>query len=363
MATPSGFHSLELIEIRPETVDARTLVFGIPEPLQPAFRAKPGQHVTLQLVLDGEEVRRSYSLTALDCPDRIAVTIKRVPGGLVSPHLHATAALGQFYDVSAPQGRFSVPPLMGKPRRHLAIVAGSGITPLIGMIEQVLAEDDASDFTLIYGNRTPERIIFRERLETLKNRHLDRLTLIHVLSRDAEADVPLLTGRIDGPRVGRLVAALLPPLAVDTYYLCGPGSLIKDSRDALMGLGVARERIKFEFFKSGPETPPRVRTPEPATAEVETGGADVTVVIDGARRSFRVPPGGHIVDAALAAGIAVPYSCKGGMCCTCRAKLIEGRVEMTRNFSLEPWEQEAGFVLACQSVPTTDRVVLNFDQM
>ena len=362
MAAAQGFHMLEVARTARETAEALTLVLSVPAALAERFRAVPGQHLGFRFMLDGEEARRNYSITSLGTPGELAVTVKRVAGGLVSNHIHTAVAAGQAHEVGPPTGRFVVPKGEGA-RTHVAIVAGSGITPVIGMIEQVLRDEPASRFVLLYGNRSVDAIIFRERLEALKDRHIARLTVLHVLSRDEAADVPLLAGRIDGAKVKALLAATIGTAVADRYYLCGPGTMIKDARDVLLADGVARERIGFEFFKQGPEpTTRRAITPRPVK-DAAPAGTEAVIIFDGARKTFRVPPGGHIVDAALAAGISVPYSCKGGMCCTCRAKLVEGRIEMTRNFSLEPWEMAAGFVLACQSVPQTARVVLDFDQM
>jgi ring-1,2-phenylacetyl-CoA epoxidase subunit PaaE len=362
MATPGGFHALSISRIVSETVDAKTIVFSVPDALADTFTGLPGQHVTLRFLFDGAEERRSYSLTPVAGPGELSVTVKHVPGGLVSSHLHRSVRVGDSIEASPPTGRFVLPAISETPRTFLAIVAGSGITPVSGMISRALEAHPGNRFVLIYGNRSPDRIIFRERLDALKDRYLARFTHVHVLSRDAESDVPSLVGRIDKARISALVPALLPVAAVDMAYLCGPGTMIKDARDGLLALGLPKERIRFEFFKQGPEPAVPRRVVETVQA-APTTGKEVVIILDGVRKSFRVPAGGHVVDAALAAGIAVPYSCKGGMCCTCRAKLIEGKVHMSRNFSLQDWEMDAGFVLACQAVPETEQVVLDFDRM
>ncbi len=251
----------------------------------------------------------------------------------------------------------------GDNRTYLAIAAGSGITPVMAMIRYILAAEPQSRFILIYGNRSFDSIIFREALQDLKDSNLDRLIVFHVLSRDADNDVPLLSGRIDADKIRQLMTTLVPLADVDHAFLCGPGSLIKDARDTLLGLGLSREKVHFEYFRAGPEMTQRRVSATPSVAEAPSKGAEAVLVIDGARHTLRVEPGLHIVDAALAAGIRVPYSCKGGMCCTCRAKVVEGTLKMDRNFSLEPWEIEAGFILTCQAQPTSDRVVLDYDQM
>jgi ring-1,2-phenylacetyl-CoA epoxidase subunit PaaE len=364
MATPSGFHALCLDRIIEETVDAKTLILAIPPHLRERFAGVSGQHVTLRFEIEGQEERRSYSLTPIAGAGELSVTVKLVQGGLVSSHIHTNLAPGALIDVGPPSGRFVLPPAETEtPRTFLAIAAGSGITPISGMIGEALARHPGNRFVLVYGNRSADRIIFRERLEAMKDRHLGRFALVHVLSRDADGDVPVLAGRIDAARVARLVPSLVPPSTIDVAYLCGPGTMIKEARDALLGLGLAKERIKFEFFKQGPESSEPRRQAAPPIATAPPAGSEAVVIVDGVRKSFRVPAGGHVVDAALSAGIAVPYACKGGMCCTCRAKLVEGRVTMTRNFSLQDWEMAAGFVLACQAVPETERVVLDFDRV
>ncbi|MBO0763354.1 MAG: 2Fe-2S iron-sulfur cluster binding domain-containing protein, partial [Hyphomicrobiaceae bacterium] len=239
--------------------------------------------------------------------------------------------------------------------------AGSGITPVMALIRHVLAREPSSSFTLIYGNRAVGSIIFREALDDLKDRHLRRLSVLNVLSRDSEADVPSLSGRIDADKVRQLLPLVARPADIDEVYLCGPGDLIKTARQALMEAGVARERIHFEYFRVGPDSVQRRVTALKPNTSAPIEGAEVVAIVDGTRHTFRVPPGGLVVDAALAARVRVPYSCKGGMCCTCRARLVEGQVRMVRNFSLEAWETAAGFVLTCQAQPATSRVVLDYN--
>jgi ring-1,2-phenylacetyl-CoA epoxidase subunit PaaE len=357
------FHPLPIDAVRRETADALSFALAVPEKLSDTFRYRPGQHLVVRATLGGEEVRRTYSISSDPADPRLWITIKRVDGGVFSSHAHEHLAAGATIEAMRPVGRFVAPDDGGDGRTYLAIAAGSGITPVMAMIRHVLAREPHSSFTLIYGNRSVDSIIFRQALDDLKDRYLGRLSVLHVLSRDTEAEVPLLSGRIDGARIGRLLPLVAAPGDIDQAYLCGPGDLIKNARDALLEAGVARGRIHFEYFRAGPE-PARRRAPPPRLPEAAAAaGAEVTAVVDGTRQTFRVPPGGRIVDAALAAGVRVPYSCRGGMCCTCRARLVDGKVHMVRNFSLEPWETEAGFVLTCQSEPTTARVVVDYDQM
>jgi ring-1,2-phenylacetyl-CoA epoxidase subunit PaaE len=358
------FHALPIAAVRRETADAISFALAVPEALRENYRYRAGQHLVVRATLDGEEVRRTYSISSDPADNELWITVKRVDGGAFSGHAHAVLREGATLEVMHPAGRFVAPDDGGDGRTYLAIAAGSGITPVMGLIRHVLAREPNSRFTLAYGNRSVDSIIFREALDDLKDRYLGRLSVLHVLSRDVEADVPLLSGRIDGDKVRQLLPIVGPPVEIDHVYLCGPGDLIKDARKALLDAGVARERIHFEYFRAGPESVQRRTAPAAKSAEVAPAtGAEVIAVIDGARHVFRVPDGGLVVDAALVAGVRVPYSCKGGMCCTCRAKLVEGEVVMLRNFSLEGWEVEAGFVLTCQAQPRSNRVVLDYDQM
>ena len=358
------FHPLRIAQVRRETADTMSIALAVPPELTDAYRFRPGQHLVVRSMLDGAEMRRTYSISSGPDDNELWLTIKRVDGGQFSSHAHQHFKPDSTIEAMPPAGRFVVPPPNGRARSFVAIAAGSGITPVMAMIRQVLAAEPESRFTLIYGNRSFDSIIFREALADLKDRYLDRLMVVHVLSREADADVPELNGHIDAAKVEHFMTSLVSVSDVDQFFLCGPGSLIKDAFQQLKAMGVPRERVHFEYFKAGPEVAERPSRPAPQpSSNAPQEGVPVVVTIDGARYAFRVQRGEHVVDAAIAAGVRVPYSCKGGMCCTCRAKLVEGSVEMTRNFSLEPWEIDAGFVLTCQSRPTSDRVVLDYDQL
>jgi ring-1,2-phenylacetyl-CoA epoxidase subunit PaaE len=272
-----------------------------------------------------------------------------------------------------PAGRFILPESDGSPRHIVAFAAGAGITPILAIVKHALARERETSLTLIYGNRMPQSILFREELEDLKDRHLGRFTLLHVLSRNEETSAPLFEGRIDAAKVRTFAARLFRPAEVAHVFLCGPGSMIKEARNTLIELGLPRARIHHEFFAPAGEAyrgrkapPPQPSPPtEMASAapSANTQGTEAIAILDGIRHRFTVPPGERVVDAALAAGIRVPYSCKGGMCCTCRARLIEGEAEMATNYSLEPWEIERGFILTCQAMPKSQRLVVDYDQM
>jgi ring-1,2-phenylacetyl-CoA epoxidase subunit PaaE len=366
-AAAHDFHRLTIAEVRRETADAISVRFEIPDSLREAFRFRPGQHLNLRAMLAGAEQRRSYSICS--GPDEASprIAIKRVPGGLFSTWANDALAAGHTLDVMPPAGRFVLPPGDGSDRHIVLLAAGAGITPIIAIAKQALASEPATRLTLIYGNRTPESTLFRQELEDLKDLHLQRFNLLHVLSRNEESDAPLFEGRITGEKVQRFAERLLPVNDIAHIFLCGPGSMIKETRNAFLALGMARERVHHEFFAAGggayrsaPPPPAIASTNKPA--EVATG-AEVIAILDGVRHRFTVPAGSHVVDAALQAGIRVPYSCKAGMCCTCRARVLEGGAQMTTNYSLEPWEIDKGFILTCQAVPSSERLVLDYDQL
>ncbi len=371
------FQPLAIAEVKRETPEAISVVLEVPEPLRDAFRFKPGQHLPVRAVIGGEEQRRTYSICSCPGEARLRIAIKRVADGRFSNWANDTLKAGGTLEAMPPAGRFVLPAGDGKARHIVALAAGAGITPIIAMVKHALAQEPDTSFTLVYGNRTLESILFAEELEDLKDRHLGRFTLLNVLSRNEESSAPLLQGRITGETVKALASRLFKPDEVAHVFLCGPGSMIKEARDALLALGMPRAQIHHEFFaaaggayrgKQAPVgekalSPPPSPKGERGSAGRSAQGTEAIAILDGVSHRFVVPPGGHVVDAALAAGVRVPYSCKGGMCCTCRAKLVEGQAEMTLNYSLEPWEMERGFILTCQAVPKSERLVVDYDQM
>lgn len=356
------FHALEIARVTPDTADAVRLTLRPPEAVAEHFKFRPGQHLVVRAMIDGREVRRTYSICSGPDDASLEVTVKRVDGGWFSNHANETLKAGATLEAMPPSGRFTLPGSDGTARTYLAIAAGSGITPIMAMIRHAMTREPGSRFVLVYGNRTSSSILFRQELDDLKDRNLGRLTVAHVLSRGDDDDVPLLAGRIDGERLKALVPKLLTPATIDQAFLCGPGSLIKDAMGALQEMGLARDKIHFEFFKRGDAAEEPRRTP--ATGRAETPqGVELVVAIDGGRHTVRMQPGETILEAALRAGLNAPYSCKGGMCCTCRGKLVDGKATMAENFSLEPWEMERGFILTCQARPDTARVAVDYDEM
>ncbi|WP_121631388.1 2Fe-2S iron-sulfur cluster-binding protein [Tropicibacter alexandrii] len=345
------FHQLTISEVRPEGDGAVAVSFDVPETAREAFAFAPGQYLTLRADVDGADLRRSYSIAT--APGRgLTVGIKRVEGGVFSTFAQSLK-VGDAIQVMPPEGRFTC---KGEGRVVL-VAAGSGVTPMVAIAAERLAA--GAEVTLVYGNRNSGSIMFREALEQLKDRYLERFTLIHVLSREPQ-DVDLLNGRVSGAKLLELAKAGAIDLAgAEGVFLCGPGEMIEDVAQALEGL-VPPERVHFERFYT--EDGPRPARSAAAEKAAEAG-VQVEVVLDGARRSFAFEAqDDNVVDAAARAGLELPYSCKGGMCCTCRCKVAGGAAEMAVNYSLEPWELEAGFILACQARPVSDSLVLDFDE-
>lgn len=346
------FHDLTIREVRHETADAVAISFDLPEDLADIFHWKPGQYLTLRAQVDGQDIRRSYSIASL--PGKpLTVGVKHVPGGAFSSFAQALTP-GTRVQVMPPEGRFTCK----DEARLVLIAAGSGVTPMVAMAADALAR--GAEVTLIYGNRNTGTIMFRDALEGLKDRYLDRFTLIHILSREPQ-DVALLNGRITGEKITSLARAGAVDLAqADGIFLCGPGDMIDDVTATLEQDGIPRDRIHFERFFTAGEAP---RKPRSAAADAAAAqGVAVAVVLDGTRRTLMFSAEDDtVLDAAERQGLDLPYSCRGGMCCTCRCKVAEGSAEMAVNYSLEPWELEAGFTLACQARPTSDTLVLDFD--
>jgi ring-1,2-phenylacetyl-CoA epoxidase subunit PaaE len=361
MAHPR-FHRLRIASLQPETSQAVTISFDVPSQLASAYRFTPGQYLTLRATIDGEDIRRSYSICAAPEDNELRVAIKHVEGGAFSTWVNAALREGDEISVMTPDGRFHLPPPDAAAavdgRLLVALAAGSGITPVLSILKAALRREPASRFVLFYGNRTTESIMFRQQLEDLKDRHMSRLSVFHVLSREQQ-DIPVLNGHLDAAKVALLMRTMVPFAAIDQAFICGPQPMIEGLEKTLADLGLARDRIHVERFTPGAGGRPRPALVTPAAAPK----AVATVISEGARWDIPVAEGEAVIDAAIRAGRSLPYSCKGGMCCTCRAKLLEGKVEMTMNYSLEPWETDAGFILTCQSHPLTERVVIDYDQV
>lgn len=353
-----SFHTLRVVSLRRETEDAVSLAFDVPAALRAAYAFAPGQYLTLRATIDGEDVRRSYSICSGLDDGELRVAIKRVEGGVFSTWANASLRVGDELEVMTPDGRFGVAIEPEAARTLVAFAAGSGITPILSILKTILAREPRSRLALFYGNRSTESIMFRGELEDLKDRFLSRLSVFHVLSREQQ-DVPVLNGRLDAEKVGVLMRSMIPVASVDHAFVCGPQPMIEGLEKSLADVGLPRERIHVERFTPAAGGRPRAVVVPPSAPPK----AIATVISEGVRSEIPVADGEAIIDAAIRAGRNLPYSCKGGMCCTCRARLLEGRVEMTVNYSLEPWETDAGYVLTCQSHPLTKHVVLDYDQV
>ncbi len=351
-------HRLRVAAVEPLTDDAVALTLAVPDRLEELFRFQPGQHVALVRAGHDDELRRSYSICS-PVGGSLRVAVKRLPDGAFSAFVHDELHVGDELDVLPPAGRFTVT-LDPTRRRHCAaIAAGSGITPVLSILASVLAVEPASRCTLIYGNRTTNSIMFIEELEDLKDRYPDRFQMIHVLSREPQP-VPLTEGRVDGPKLEELLETLVPPDDVDDWFVCGPFSMVETARATLRGRGVQPALIHTELFHA--QDAAVVTQPGVDDSASPTAGALVTIALHGRRTELRVARNGpSILDAALAVRADAPYACKGGVCGTCRCRLVEGEVRMDHAYALEDDEIDAGLMLACQSHPVSDTVMVDFD--
>ena len=309
--------------------------------------------------MDGEEVRRSYSICSGPDDGELRIAVKKVDGGAFSSWAADELKTGDELDVMTPTGRFGVAPAPDQARLYVGFAAGSGITPILSIVKGVLAREPNSRFFLFYGNRNAEGMLFREALEELKDRFLERLSVFHVISGE-EQDIPILHGRLDGDKVRLLLRSLVPATSVDHVFICGPMGMSEDIEATCRAIGIADDKIHVERFVS--EFGGKAR-PKAVVAPGTPPKAIASLIIDGKRREVPVAEGEAILDAALRAGMDLPFACKGGMCSTCRAKLVEGEASMEVNYSLEPWELKAGFVLTCQARPTSERVVVDYDHV
>jgi ring-1,2-phenylacetyl-CoA epoxidase subunit PaaE len=355
----SKFHPLIVAKVERETRDAVAVTLSVPPALAEAFRFEPGQHLTLRAVIDGQDLRRSYSICSALDDGELRIAIKRHPDGFFSAWANETLNAGDTLGVMTPLGHFGVPLEPSRRRHHVGFAAGSGITPLLSIVRTTLAVEPKSEFTLFYGNRASGTVMFKEELAALKDRHLTRFNLVHVLSREAQ-DIELLHGRIDRARADALLAHWVELDAVDVVFVCGPDGMMRSVAEALKDRGYPDAKVRIERFAASIPKHEHRAGPPPAPGHTE---CQVTVVLDGATKTFALERGKeNILEAGLKAGIELPYSCKGGVCSTCRAKLVAGDVDMDANYALEDYEVARGFVLTCQSYPVTDAVTVDYDQ-
>jgi phenylacetate-CoA oxygenase/reductase PaaK subunit len=347
------FHRLRVTEVTPLTDEAVAVTLDVPEHLADTFSFLPGQHVTVRSQIDGADVRRSYSICANAISGKLRIGVKRLPGGAFSTWATTALMAGTELEVMPPVGDFTVVP---EPVHYGAVAAGSGITPVLSLMSTTLEAEPGCRWTVIFGNRSADTVMFLDELEGLKDRYPDRLQLIHVLSRE-QTVMPLFSGRIDRQKVSQLLDRVVSPAAPVEWFLCGPFEMVTDIRAVLEERGFAPERIHDELFFAGPLDPSTL----PPVPPGEEGTVALTVILDGRVSSTRMRPESSVLDAALAVRRELPYSCKGGMCASCKARVIEGAVTMEKNWALVDYELAEGYVLTCQSHPVTDSVTVDYD--
>jgi ring-1,2-phenylacetyl-CoA epoxidase subunit PaaE len=356
----SQFHTLTVAQVKHETRDAIAVTFDVPPQLKETFAYRQGQHLTLRATIGGEDVRRSYSICAAVQDARLRVAIKRVQGGLFSTWANEALKPGVTLDVMPPEGRFNIPLEPDSRRHYLAFAAGSGITPVLSIVKTTLLAEPHSRFTILYGNRASSSVIFRDELAELKDQYLERLNLVYVMSREQQ-DIELFNGRITEDKCRQLFRRWLRVEDVDYAFVCGPEDMMHGVSTALQEAGMPKERIRIELFAAGAAQEPRKPRPQDAAGAAH-GSTEVTVIMDGNHATFTMERDKEsLLDAGLRAGIDMRYSCKGGVCSTCRCKVLDGTVDMDVNYALEDYEVARGFVLSCQSFPVTDKLVVDFD--
>jgi len=355
----TGFHQLEIAEVRREIADAVSLRFSVPEALADLFHFTPGQHLTLRADINGEDVRRNYSICTAPHDGELRVAIKQIANGVFSGWANTELAVGQSIDVMPPHGSFTWAFDPAREATYAGFAGGSGITPILSLLKTALTIEPNSQFILLYGNRATASIMFLEEIAALKNRFMDRLQVIHFLE-DEEGDFELLNGRLDVAKIGSVLGTLVEPADIDAAFICGPGPMMDAVEAGLKGAGVPENRILIERFTVGEMSEEQLAAARELERKAE--GKPVKITIDGRRRTIAFDSAkGSILENARAAGLPAPFACKAGVCATCRARVVSGEVTMIQNYGLSPEEVAQGYVLTCQAVPVSAEVELNFD--
>ncbi len=355
----TGFHALRIAEVKKETEDAISISLEVPGELESVFAFRPGQHLTLRSSIDGEDVRRNYSLCVAPHEHQWKVAIKRLPGGCFSGWANGGLAKGDTIDVMPPTGSFTWDFDPARKASYAMFASGSGITPILSLLKTGLAQEPQSHFALFYGNRNSDSILFLEEIAALKGRHMGRLEVHHFLSRE-EDEIELFNGRIDSAKMDEIIGPMLDPKSLEAAFACGPKGMMDAVEQALTGAGMPLQRIKTERFTTTELSAEQLKAME--ELEKQAAGRPIKINMDGRKRTISFDPEKvSILENARAAGLRAPYACKAGVCATCRAKVVSGKVEMIRNFGLSPDEIAEGYVLTCQSIPLTDDVELDYD--
>ena len=355
------FRSLTISDIRNETDDCVSVSFHIPDEWKEEFKYKAGQNITLRVMIGGDYLRRSYSICSSPLEDELRVAIKKQEGGRFSSWAHAHFKPAMALDVMAPTGNFILHLQASNRKHYVAFAAGSGITPVISILKTILKEEPLSRFTLVYGNRNRSGVIFREELMALKNDYPGRFQLISVFSRE-KMDAPVFEGRIDAAKCEMIFKNIIPLSSDQEYLLCGPAPMIFAVRDWLLERKTGEKKIHFELFSDPGESGAAAKKIIPEKKEISGEKSRVTIRLDGISSDFDIPlEGPTILEAAIQAGADLPYACRAGVCASCRAKLLQGKVTMDQNYALAEEELEEGFILACQAHPASEKLVIDFD--
>lgn len=353
------FHQLRIKEVRKETADCVSIVFDIPTDLEQLYSFKQGQYITIKKDFNGESVRRNYSICSSPFDHELRIAVKKIPGGVFSSYANDLLQKADTLEVLPPAGKFFTELRAEQENNYVAFAAGSGITPILSIIKTTLQTESKSSFTLVYGNRNRYSILFKEALEALKNKYLDRFRIIYILSRE-KTDSEIHFGRIDEAKCKTILNSTINPQKINAFFLCGPEEMIFSVKSYLSSIGISDSKIHFELFNISTNSP---KTNAKVSTAADAGlNSKITVIQDGRSFDFLLPyQGNSILNAAMATGADLPYACKKGMCCTCKAKLVEGEVEMDRVYGLESDEIDQGFILTCQAHPRSEKIVVDFD--
>ncbi len=353
------FHKLRVKEIRKETADCVSILFDIPASLEQLFSFKQGQYITIKKDLNGASIRRNYSICSSPLDHELRIAVKKIPNGIFSSYANDFLQKGEELELMPPTGKFFTELSSENENNYVAFAAGSGITPILSIIKTTLQTESKSSFTLVYGNRNRYSILFKEALEALKNKYLDRFRIIYILSRE-KTDSEIHFGRIDEHKCEKILNSTINPKKINAYFLCGPEEMIFSVKSYLTSIGIKDSKIHFELFNSN-TSGQNIKTTI-ANAKDAEANSKITVKQDGRSFDFMLPyHGNSILNAAMATGADLPFACKKGVCCTCKAKLVEGEVEMDRVYGLEPDEIDQGYILTCQAHPRSEKIVVDFD--